>query len=346
MIVYGGVKYKQERYAIYCKKCHHTIESRDIHDFKYCSCGTVGIDGGISGNRLLGNLFFSEDRSMYSALIKNKKIWLPQSIVDMCKNKLFCSSMGEYKEHNTIYHSMISKESLSILEKGYTEIYPFPHVVIENFLEDEYLKKVLEEVRGLDSKDAYYKATRKPNALEYNKFAFKENLGTYTNKLFEYMISEEFVKYIEKLTGIQDILPNDMSLAGAGVHRIHKEGYLAIHTDFNTYTHPVKGKLDRRINLLLYLNPEWLESYKGHLWLCNSKEPVKKILPILNRCVIFNTTSQSFHGHPERLCAPDNIYRESIALYYYTKNTNDPLDFEGRRQHESALIYNNFAYDI
>jgi len=82
MIVYGGVKYKQERYAIYCKKCHDTIESRDIHDFKYCSCGTVGIDGGLSGNRLLGNLFFAEDRSMYSALINNKKIWLPQSIVE------------------------------------------------------------------------------------------------------------------------------------------------------------------------------------------------------------------------------------------------------------------------
>ena len=242
---------------------------------------------------------------------------------------------------------MIREENISILKNGYTETYPFPHIVIDNFLEEEYLKKVLEEVRALDSKDAYYKATNKPNQLEFNKFAFKNDLGKYTTELFEHMVSDEFVTAIENLTGIQGIIRNDMSLAGAGIHRIHKGGYLAVHTDFNTYTHPVKGKLDRRINLLLYLNPEWLESFKGHLWLCNSKEPVKKILPILNRCVIFNTTSQSFHGHPERLNVPNySIYRESLALYYYTQNTNDPLDFEGRSQHPHALTYRQFPYDI
>lgn len=241
---------------------------------------------------------------------------------------------------------MIRQESIDILQKGYTETYPFPHVVIDNFLEKEALEQIVSEARTMNSEDAYYKATHKPNALEFNKFAFKSNFPPMMDRLFKELVSESFVQSIEKLTGIQPIITNDLSLAGAGLHRISNEGYLAIHTDFNTYTHPEHGKLDRRINILIYLNPVWEEEYKGHLWLCNDREPIKKILPILNRCVIFNTTSQSFHGHPERLCLPDGICRESIACYYYTKNVNDPLDFEGLEQHEHALIYHQFHYDF
>jgi hypothetical protein len=77
-IVYGGVKYTQIRHAIMCKKCLETIESKHDHDFKYCSCGAVGIDGGIAdGNRILGDPSDIEDRSMYNAVIRGKKLWLP-----------------------------------------------------------------------------------------------------------------------------------------------------------------------------------------------------------------------------------------------------------------------------
>jgi Rps23 Pro-64 3,4-dihydroxylase Tpa1-like proline 4-hydroxylase len=241
---------------------------------------------------------------------------------------------------------MIRQESIDLLHKGYQDTYPFPHVVIDQFLEKESLDKIVGELRTMNSNDAYYKATHKPNALEFNKFAFKTNLPPTIDLLFKELVSESFIQSIEKLTGIPSIIANDLSLAGAGVHRIHNEGYLAIHTDFNTYNHPIRGKLDRRINILIYLNPVWEEEFKGHLWLCNHQEPIKKILPILNRCVIFNTTSKSFHGHPERLCLPDGICRESIACYYYTKNVNDPLDFEGLSQHECAMIYSNFKYDF
>ena len=83
-IVYGGVKYTQIRHAIQCKKCLEIIESKHIHDFKYCSCMAVGIDGGISdGNCILGSMSDIEDRSMYCATIKenNYKLWLPEEII-------------------------------------------------------------------------------------------------------------------------------------------------------------------------------------------------------------------------------------------------------------------------
>jgi hypothetical protein len=76
-IVYGGLRYTQTRHAIQCKKCLETIESKHIHDFKYCACGAVGIDGGISsGNRILGNICDIEDRSIYCAIVHKKKIFL------------------------------------------------------------------------------------------------------------------------------------------------------------------------------------------------------------------------------------------------------------------------------
>ena len=87
-IVYGGVKYIQTRHAIQCKKCLETIESKDIHDLKYCSCGAIGIDGGISdGNRSIGNLSDIENRSMYCAIVQNKKIWLPEFVIQQVQSK-------------------------------------------------------------------------------------------------------------------------------------------------------------------------------------------------------------------------------------------------------------------
>ena len=78
-IVYGGVKYHMVRHAIYCKACLETIESKDEHDYKVCSCGKVAIDGGISdGNRIIGHPSDIEYRSMYCASIRGKRVWLPE----------------------------------------------------------------------------------------------------------------------------------------------------------------------------------------------------------------------------------------------------------------------------
>ena len=43
----------------------------------------------------------------------------------------------------------------------------------------------------------------------------------------------------------------------------------------------------------------------------------KKIDPIFNRCIIFHTCKDSFHGHPEPLKCPETVKRRSIALYYF-----------------------------
>ena len=80
-IVYGGVLYSQVRHAIYCKLCKDTIESKHRQDFKWCSCRSIGIDGGIEpGNSIIGDPENIEQRSIYCASVNGKKIWLPENI--------------------------------------------------------------------------------------------------------------------------------------------------------------------------------------------------------------------------------------------------------------------------
>jgi Rps23 Pro-64 3,4-dihydroxylase Tpa1-like proline 4-hydroxylase len=217
---------------------------------------------------------------------------------------------------------------------------PYPHCVIDNFFDIESADKIYESVNSLKLESASYKFTNKGNLNEYNKFEYSKigRLPLTLKDVFIYLNSKEFVAKIEKLTGISNLIYEDCNLQGAGVHIIKNEGFLNMHTDFNTYDNPTHGKLDRRINLLLYMNKDWKSEYKGDLLMYHPDDisQVKSIEPIFNRCVIFNTTNKSIHGHPFPLCVDkEDLYRKSIAIYYYTKNENGNVDFEGDSRHST-----------
>lgn len=57
---------------IKCKKCGDIIESTSVHDFKWCSCGTVAVDGGHEYLRRLGNEEDFEDLSHVMKLVEIK----------------------------------------------------------------------------------------------------------------------------------------------------------------------------------------------------------------------------------------------------------------------------------
>ena len=79
-------------------------------------------------------------------------------------------------------------------------------------------------------------------------------------------------------------------------------------------------KLDRRLNVLIYLNKNWKEDNGGQLelWDKNMIKCVKKVIPLFNRMVIFSTTSFSYHGNPNKVKCSINDSRKSLALYYYS----------------------------
>ena len=50
---------------IKCKKCGDIIESVSVHDFKFCKCGAVAVDGGHDYLRRCGNFEDFEDLSEF-----------------------------------------------------------------------------------------------------------------------------------------------------------------------------------------------------------------------------------------------------------------------------------------
>lgn len=199
--------------------------------------------------------------------------------------------------------------------------YPYPHIVIDNFLKDDYIESILKELSEITIDKPHYKGN---NVYETNKYAFSTGFNQVLTEIFTELNCDEFINVLETKLGIPDIIRNNLELRGAGVHKVFDKGLLCMHTDFEGYKDDTHGHLDRRINLLLYMNPDWKPEYGGNLCLYDNKtmhKIVKRIEPILNRCVIFLTTG-NIHGHPKPMNLPDNICRQSITTYYYTKNKN------------------------
>jgi hypothetical protein len=196
---------------------------------------------------------------------------------------------------------------------GYVGADPFPHIVADNFLPQEIADRLLAEFPSPEKID-WIRQTN-PRSKKLSTEALDE-VSSFTYQLLNHFNSPAALNFLERLTGIPALVP-DPYFVGGGLHQIERDGYLKIHADFNM--HP-KLKLDRRINLLLYMNKDWKEEYGGHLelWDKTMTRCVKKVLPVFNRCVIFSTLDWAFHGHPEPLTCPPGWTRKSVALYYYT----------------------------
>jgi hypothetical protein len=194
---------------------------------------------------------------------------------------------------------------------NYSNAKPFAHISFDDVFAPELLNKVIEEFEGS-------KPWREFETKYEKKFQMTDDMhmGPYTRMLIYHLNSAHFISFLEELTGIEGLIP-DPHLAGGGLHQIPRGGKLGIHVDFNQYK---KINAYRRINVLVYLNRDWKEEFGGHLelWSDKSGTEKKKILPIFNRMAIFSTVSNSYHGHPEPLNCPEDRFRRSLALYYYT----------------------------
>jgi hypothetical protein len=204
---------------------------------------------------------------------------------------------------------------LGELRARYRNNQPFPHIVLEDFLQADILDQGLAEFPPPGSRQWIH-------YIHYNERKFgktdMENFPPTLKKIVQELNSDEFLKFLTDLTGIQGLIA-DPKLEGGGLHQTPRGGHLNIHADFTS--HPHRNDWRRRVNVLVYLNKNWQDSYGGHLelWDKDMKQCRHKVAPIFNRCVIFNTDADAFHGHPDPLQCPEGITRKSIALYYFTK---------------------------
>lgn len=212
---------------------------------------------------------------------------------------------------------LFERESLEALAArhadGYRTARPFPHIVLEDMLPDSVVDALLAEFPAPDSTE-----WMRFDAPEERKLASNEHtaMGPMTRQVLAELNASPFVDFLETLTGIPGLVP-DPHLVGGGLHQIQRGGHLAVHADFNR--HPLT-RLDRRLNLLLYLNRGWQDEWGGHLelWDREMRSAEVRIAPVANRCVIFGTTSFAYHGHPDPLECPPTVTRKSLALYYYS----------------------------
>ena len=211
---------------------------------------------------------------------------------------------------------------------------PFPHIIFDDFIKKDFLDSVLAEFPDLS---IIKNKVQFENQKEI-KFASKGSfdLSPTANILVNFLNSDIFLEYLQKLTEIKETLISDPYLSGGGYHEIKRGGVLKVHADYNK--HP-KLDLDRRVNLLLYLNKDWLSAWGGNLELYNEnnlKSPVVSIEPFFNRCVIFTTTSFTYHGHPDNLKCPKERSRKSIALYYFS--TGRPKSEISFTEHSTLFV--------
>jgi 2OG-Fe(II) oxygenase superfamily len=196
----------------------------------------------------------------------------------------------------------------------YREAQPYPHIIIDNFLPTD----VIERVAGSFPNRALAHDTVMLD--EFSHFRKRQvrpdECDPFARSFFQFLNSVAILSFLEGLTGVDGLI-SDPHFEGGGFHEISRGGKLGVHADFRIHR---KLHLVRRLNLLLYLNKDWDDSYGGALELWDTKmvSSVYSIPPILNRCVIFNTDVDSFHGHPDPLNTPAGVTRKSIATYYYT----------------------------
>jgi Rps23 Pro-64 3,4-dihydroxylase Tpa1-like proline 4-hydroxylase len=190
---------------------------------------------------------------------------------------------------------------------------PFPHIYFDDFLPRAAAEAAVREFP--EPKELRWSEFNNTNEKKL-AFDMVENLPPSIRDVLFFLNSRPMLKFLETLTGITGVIP-DPYYVGGGLHQIKPGGKLAVHADFNRH---VQLRLDRRINVLIYLNKDWKEEYGGHfeLWNRDMTAAEQKILPLFNRCAIFSTTSYSYHGHPNPLTCPPDRTRKSMATYYYS----------------------------
>ncbi len=198
------------------------------------------------------------------------------------------------------------------LHDRYVTADPFPHIILDNFIDQDLLRSLLGEWPTSGEHSRY---DRDQERLKFEWQPIQLRTPRLRNFLAE-MISVPMLHFLQELTGIQKLIA-DPHFKGGGLHETRTGGHLGVHADFNIHR---DMNVLRRINLLIYLNDDWQPDWNGalELWSRDMRRKVHSALPVMGRAVIFNTDLDSYHGVPDPVACPPDRARRSIALYYYT----------------------------
>jgi Rps23 Pro-64 3,4-dihydroxylase Tpa1-like proline 4-hydroxylase len=206
------------------------------------------------------------------------------------------------------------------LRASFQAAVPFRHLVVDDFLESGYCRELIRQFPAFDRERALNEFGEVGRKAVFQQL---RQLGPAYQRFDRMLRSREFLAFVGELTGIPQLL-YDPDYIGGGTHENLDGQELDPHVDFNY--HP-RTRYHRRLNLILFLNPEWESEWGGSLelhrdpWLPPEENPIQTIVPAANRCVLFETSEHSWHGFSRiRLPADKStLSRRSIAVYFYTR---------------------------
>jgi hypothetical protein len=205
------------------------------------------------------------------------------------------------------------------LQRAFREARPFGHVAVDEFLDRGFCEQLMSEFPAFEerrAKNEMGEVGRKATVPEIT------TIGPAYREFDKLMRSADLLEWMGRVASISQLI-YDPDYVGGGTHENLDGQDLDIHVDFNF--HP-KRALHRRLNLIVFLNPEWRAEWGGCLELHRDpwnpeRDDCASVVPVANRAVLFETTETSWHGFT-RIRLPEEkkqISRRSLAVYFYTR---------------------------
>lgn len=203
------------------------------------------------------------------------------------------------------------------IRKARLEINPFKYIVIDNFLSSDLANDAMLNFPPLT--DPCWQHSKDQGIEVKSRTTWKSefDIPDHIVDVIRIANSSLILDAMSELFDIPKLMP-DPYFSGGGLNVSEKNGHLDVHVDGNY--HDASG-LNRRMNLLIYLNPNWKKNWGGEFGIYSDEGNtlVRAVPPLFNRCVIFDSHDKSFHGLPNPINFPTDDPRKSIILYYYTK---------------------------
>lgn len=200
----------------------------------------------------------------------------------------------------------------------YAAARPFPHAVIDGFIDPEWAAQVAAEFPPLIPEregvwDALWHHFESPVEDKW-QMSDPRAFGDATARLCSTLLSRRFTMRVEQMIGADRALSG--SVFGGGYHLIRPGGFLGMHTDS---LHDPDGEhweteWYRCVNLLVFLTDNEDDPSAALKLRRRGEEAACWVAPKPGRATIFTTTGDTLHGHPAPLAVGD---RRSFAVYYY-----------------------------
>ena len=219
---------------------------------------------------------------------------------------------------------ILNEQDYNKLNKEFnSEGKPYRYVVIDNFLNGDIAHQLSGDYPNIED-SRWYKFRDKigdiKNVLEQGMYGISnvEDMSKLWLNILLDLNSKEFCTVLEKITGVDGILPDTYNDIGqwTGLRMMDKDSYQIIHSDARLHPHL---KIEKKLTIVGYMNKSWNVEDNGclEIWNNDMTECFERVEPLFNRIVLFENTKTSYHGVPEV-----NNCRKSFSISYL-RDTKD-----------------------